>query len=290
MKNRNSLLIALVSLSLIATSIWAQDTKTKKSVEVLQGPATAKLGTIAKIELPEGYAFLDGKTTREMMKAAGEPTSGKELGFLRPTNGQWSAFFEFNDIGYVKDAEKEKLDADKLLQSYRDGTAAQNKDREAAGRPPIEIVGWEKKPSYDPETHNLTWAIRATTGGEPLLNYNTRLLGRKGVMEVVLVCDPADLPATLPTFNKLLTDYSFSSGESYAEYRPGDKIAKYGLAALVLGGAAVGAAKLGLLGPVILLFKKAWKLVVVAFVAVVGFFKKMFARLFGKKDEARMGD
>jgi len=38
-----------------------------------------------------------------------------------------------------------------------------------------------------------------------------------------------------------------------------------------------------LLGPVILLFKKAWKLVIIAIAAVAAFFKKIFARLFGSK-------
>jgi uncharacterized membrane-anchored protein len=76
----------------------------------------------------------------------------------------------------------------------------------------------------------------------------------------------------------LLAGYSYQTGNSYAEFRPGDKIAKYGLGALVLGGAAVGAAKLGLFTWLLVFLKKGWKLVVVAFVAVVSFFKKLFAR------------
>ena len=251
----------------------------------MYGPATAKLGVIAQIELPAGFAFLDGKTTRALMKASGEPTSGREQGFIRPTNAQWSVIFEFNDVGYVKDDDKDKLNAAKLLKSYQDGTAEQNKEREAAGRPPMIIVGWEQEPRYDPVTHNLTWAIRATSGGEPFLNYNTRLLGRKGVMEVVLICDPNDLPTTLPTFQGLLANHKFMTGESYAEYRAGDKIAKYGLGALVLGGAAVGAAKLGMLAWVLPLLKKIWVFIVAAVVAAANFFKRLFNRVTGKKDE-----
>lgn len=275
-------LALLFSALLFATATPAAQ---PKEMEVLHGPATAKLGAVSQLEIPAGFAFLDGEMTRALMKASGEPTSGNELGFLRPTNGEWSVIFEFSDIGYVKDDDKDKLDAPKLLKSYQDGTAQQNKAREAAGHPPLLIVGWEQEPKYDSETHNLTWAIRATSGGEPLLNYNTRLLGRKGVMEVVLICDPKDLPTTLPEFKNLLTHHKFATGESYAEYRPGDKIAKYGLGALVLGGAAVGAAKLGLLGPVILFFKKAWKLVVVGVVALLGVFKKLFNRMTGRRDE-----
>ena len=146
-------------------------------------------------------------------------------------------------------------------------------------------MGWEQEPKYDPATHNLAWAIRATSEGRAILNYNTRLLGRKGVMEVVLICKPEEFAETLPAFNGLLTNHKFQSGETYVEFKPGDKIAKYGLGALVLGGGAVAAAKLGLLGPVILLFKKAWKLVVVAIVAVVSMFKKMLNKITGNRSD-----
>jgi len=83
----------------------------------------------------------------------------------------------------------------------------------------------------------------------------------------------------------LLAGYSFSTGQTYAEYRPGDKVAKIGLAALVLGGAAVGAAKLGLFGPLLLFIKKAWKIVVVGVAALAASLKKFVARLFGGKSQ-----
>ena len=257
-------------------------------LNVLQGPAIAALEGIARIDVPAGYSFIDGKGTRALMKALGEPSSGHELGLLSPTNRDWSVVFEFSQIGYVKDDEKDKLEPDKLLEAIKRGTAEANKERLRAGHRPLEIVGWEIPPKYDPTTHNLEWAIRATSDDRPILNYNTRLLGRKGVMEAVLIVEPDKLPDTLPVFRQLLAGYSFVSGQSYAEYRPGDKVAKYGLAALVLGGTAVGAAKLGLLGPVLLFFKKAWKLLVVALVAVVASFRKIFSRLFGRKDESGM--
>lgn len=289
MLNRNSLLLTVCGLALAASPLFSQDSKTPK-LDVLKGPATAKLGDVAQIQVPAGFAFLDGKTTRALLKASGESPSGNELGFIRPTNANWSVLFEFSDIGYVKDDDKDKLDAPKLLQSYKDGTVEQNKRREAAGRPPLVVVGWEQEPRYDPETHNLTWAIRATSGGQPLLNYNTRLLGRKGVMEVVLICEPDQLANTLPTFRNLLAAHKFQSGESYAEFRKGDKLAKYGLAALITGGAAVGAAKLGLLAWLLPFLKKAWFLVVAALVAVAGFFKKIFRRLTGRDEEIRRED
>jgi uncharacterized membrane-anchored protein len=282
MPNSRRLLLVAFCLVLTVPSLRAQ--KAEAKLNILKGPAKASMATVARIDVPSGYSFLDGAGTRKLMKASGEPVSGNEMGMMAPTNGDWSVIFEFSDVGYVKDDEKDKLDADKLLASFRSGTAEQNKERQRNGQPPLEIIGWEQPPQYDPVTHNLEWAIRASSAGRPILNYNTRLLGRKGVMEIVLIVEPESLPAALPKFKSLLANYSFQSGESYAEYKPGDKVAAYGLTALVVGGAAVGAAKLGLFAGLAVLLKKAWKLVVVAVVAVAAVFKKIFARLTGRGD------
>jgi len=254
------------------------------------GPTNANLGASGKIQVPEGYVLLDGAASRERLKAAGEPVSGNEVGWLIPTNGEWSVVFEFNSVGYIKDDDKNNLDPDKLLASIKAGNEEGNKEREKAGRPRVEVVGWDIPPHYDETTHNLEWAIRGSVEGQPLLNYNTRILGRKGVMEVVLIVDPKDVPATLPQFKNLLAGYSFQTGQTYAEYRQGDKVAKYGLAALVVGAGAVGAAKLGLLAPIILALKKAWKLVIIAFAAVIGYFKKMFRKITGKDRQTGSGE
>lgn len=274
---------ALITLATI--SAIAQEPAARKS-KALEGPALAKLAGVAELTVPIGHLFLDGKTTREMMEAAGEPVNGDEAGFLSPTNRDWAVYFQYDNCGFVKDDEKDKLDSTKLLNEIRKGNDAGNEYRKEHGNPPLEIIGWEQEPKYDPVTHNLTWAIRATSQGEQIVNYNTRLLGRKGVMEVVLVCDPADLQKNLPAFQAVLAGYKYTSGETYAEYKPGDKIAKYGLGALVLGGAAVGAAKLGLFAWLGVLLKKGFKLVIVAVVAIAAFFKKLFAKIFNRNSDS----
>ena len=279
------LVSTMCGLALSGAAFGSDSAAAKPKLNVLHGPAKAQLESIAQIDVPSGYVFLDGKGTRALMKASGEPTSGSELGFLRPTNAHWSVLFEFADIGFVKDDDKDKLDADKLLASIKRGTEEANKERVRAGNAPLEIVGWEVPPKYDATTHNLEWAIRATSEGRPILNYNTRLLGRKGVMEVVLIVEPDALQETLPTFRELLAGYSFQSGNKYAEYRQGDKVAKYGLAALVVGGAAVGAAKLGLFTALLVFLKKGWKLVVVALAALAAILKKFLSAVFGRRNE-----
>jgi uncharacterized membrane-anchored protein len=270
---------------LTALPLCAQDSSSdaKRKLGVIEGPATAKLQDIAQVQVPAGYVFVDGKGLRALLKKAGEPTSGNEMGLLRPTNHAWTVIFEFRDIGYVKDDDKNNLDADKLLKAIKEGTAEANKERVKNGNAPLEVVGWEQPPKYDEATHNLEWCIRGTSEDRAIVNFNTRLLGRKGVMEAVLIVDPEKLPETMPAFRDVLANYSFQTGQTYAEYHSGDKVAKYGLAALVLGGAAVGAAKLGLLTWVLVLFKKGFKLIVVAFVAIVASIKKLFAKIFGRR-------
>ena len=267
----------LVALLLaFATAALAAQEKAAEKPKGIVGPGKGVMLDVGQIEVPVGYEFYDGKTTRAFMKAVGEPVSGQEVGLLMPTNGNFTVFFEFSDIGYVKDDDKDKLDAEKLLASIKRGNDEGNKERAKAGNPPLEIIGWEMPPRYDDKTHNLEWSIRARSAGEEILNYNTRLLGRKGVMEVVLVVDPENLQATLPLFRQALGGYSFQGGQTYAEYRSGDKVAKYGLAALVVGGAAVGAAKLGLFATLAVFLKKAWKLVVVAIAAIAAAVRKLF--------------
>jgi uncharacterized membrane-anchored protein len=248
----------------------------------MRGPANTKIKDIAEFKIPEGYMFTDAKGTQELLRLMGNPTSGNELGFFAPANyfsrqssNGWFVIFEFDKSGYVKDDEKDKLDAAAMLKAIKKGTEYGNREREKMKAPPIEVIGWHTPPRYDAETHNLEWAINLSSEGHANVNYNTRLLGRTGVMEASLVVEPENLEAILPIFKDYLKGYSFASGQKYAEYRPGDKVAQYGLAALIVGGAAAGAAKLGLFAWAAVLLKKFWKLIVLAVVAVSGFLSKL---------------
>jgi uncharacterized membrane-anchored protein len=221
--------------------------------------------------VPFGCVFLDAENTRLFLNSRGEPVSGHELGFLTSTNQVWSVLFIFDEGGYVKDDEKDKLDPAKLLHSIQQGVSKGNKDRQRNGNAPIEVVGWEIPPKYDPVQHNLEWAIRGVCEGRPMVNCNTRLLGRKGVMEVILVVAPERLSETLPVFRKVLAGCSYQPGQTYAEFRPGDPVAKYGLAALVVGGAALGAGKSGLLAWV-------WLPILLVLLAAAGWWRMLFPK------------
>lgn len=246
---------------------WA----TYEGVKWQNGPSVGTLGDTAQVKVPEGFVFAGANDTRIIMEANQNPLTGREMGFVAPANENWFAVFEFDDVGYVKDDEKDSLDSEALLESIKQGTEAGNKERLRRGWPIMTIVGWEQPPRYSEISHNLEWAVRAQSEGLPVINHNTRLLGRGGVMEVTLVTDPATLTETLPKFKKMLEGFEFNSGHRYAEFRAGDRTAAYGLTGLIVGGGTAALVKTGA-------FKWIWKALVAAGIGVAALVKKLFSR------------
>ncbi len=271
-----SKLRSLLPLLFVCTLAAPLNGQTLAELNWQSGPLTASLGDKAGINVPEGFAFLGPEDTQKMMELMGNIVSGFEAGLIYPGEGDWFIVFEFNPTGYIKDDDKDELDADGILQRIREGTEAANEIRRERGFPDLTIVGWEHPPRYNTATNNLEWAIRAVSEQEPVVNYNTRLLGRRGVMEVALVIDPAELQEKLPTYQELLGTFDFRQGERYAEYQPGDKLAAYGLTALIAGGAGAVAAKTGLLAALGKLIAKCWKILIVALIGVGAFLKRFF--------------
>jgi uncharacterized membrane-anchored protein len=268
----------LLAVFFAAATVYAQqNTEVEsvfKSVKWQIGPCVSELGDKAEMRVPEGYIFADGNDTRRLLEVMHNIPSGIELGFLAPKTLEWFLIFEFQESGYIKDDEKNSLDADAILKSLREGTEKANEEKTKRGWDTMSIVGWQQPPRYNPATNNLEWAVIATAKAntETVVNWNTRLLGRSGVMSVKLVSEPDSLTKILPTYTDLLnTNFAYKTGNRYADFRQGDKVAQYGLSALVLGGAAAVAAKSGF-------FKVIWKALIFVFLAAAGFLKKIFGR------------
>lgn len=242
------------------------------------GPATGQLGTRATVEIPEGYAFLGPAGAAALNELMENPPTGVDEYVLAPETLAWTAYFSFNPIGYVKD--DESLDPDDILASIREGTEAGNVERRKRGWDTMDILGWSFAPQYDEQIKALEWAVLAQmeSSGAQVVNYNTRLLGRRGVMEVVMVSPPDTLSASIADFKHLVPGYEFSAGEKYAEFVEGDHVAEYGLAALITGGAAAVAAKKGWLAAIGIFLVKMWKLLLIGLVAVGAGFRKFFRR------------
>jgi uncharacterized membrane-anchored protein len=243
----------------------------------IRGPQQVALFGNSTLDLPAGYVFLDPAETAKLETITHNLGGGTEY-FLAPEDLHWGAHFSFKDDGYVKD--DEKIDAPSLLQSIKDGTEAGNKTRRERGWDEMQVVGWQTPPHYETQTNRLEWAVtgRDLKSNAEVVNFNTRILGRGGVMSVVLIADPQELSAATDQFKSTLAGFSYSAGQRYAEYRPGDKVAKYGLAALVTGGAAALAVKTGLWKVIVGAAVAGWKFIAAAFVALFGGIARRFKR------------
>lgn len=246
------------------------------AIQWQEGPATAQIGGESRLSVPDGCGFTDATGARQFMIATENPPSGNELGVLlcdmsEADGDEWFVVFSFDESGYVKDDDAAELDADAILASMREGNEIGNRERAKQGWATLNITGWAKPPYYDLQSNNLTWALAATSEGHGVVNHSVRLLGRGGVMHADLVVAPENLTSTLPAFDKIIGTHAFVEGRRYSEWKPGDKVAEYGLTALVAGGAVAVAAKSGILA-------KLGKFIVIGIVAIGAWLKSLFSR------------
>ncbi|QDU88079.1 hypothetical protein Pla175_14490 [Pirellulimonas nuda] len=242
----------------------------KLGLQWQQGPTESKIGSQAQIKVPAGYRFLDSSGSQNLLEAFGNIADDEDLGLISPQGTtDWFVVFSFDNVGYVKDDEKGNIDKAALLEQFRESSKIGNDQRRSMGLPPLNFVGWAVEPYYNDEANSLEWGLKYESEGDGVVNYFTKRLGRRGVMNCNLVVDPEDLDSVLPKFRSALAGFEFASGEKYAEFKAGDKVAEYGLTALVAGGALAIAAKSGLLA-------KFWKLIVLGVVGAGALLKKLF--------------
>jgi uncharacterized membrane-anchored protein len=223
------------------------------------GPKDVALGHDIKIDLPPGYAYLPPGPAGKLLEKNGGFHNENVLGLIASTDPKedWFVVARFEDSGFIKD--DEKIDADELLSAMRDGAKESNEERQKRGFKPLSVDGWSEPPHYDAGKHHLVWALIVSDPDGKSVNYNTRILGRKGYVSLNLVTDPAALAQYRGHAGTLLTATHFGSGARYEDFNEKtDKVAEYGLAGLVMAGAGLGAAKLIKIG----LIAKFWKVII----------------------------
>lgn len=286
---QTSRLAIAVGACFLCTSVaWAQDAAPQQNsvgqriaaLHWVEGPTQVKIGGNASFKVPSGYRFLGPSDTVKFMDLTKNLPPGDGATIFAPDDFRWWGMFEYDDVGHVPD--KEKIDADALLSSLRQSQEEANKQLTSRGWATLEVTGWKYTPFYDPDTHNLSWAVdlRNSNGGEDI-NYNTRLLGRTGYTAATLVADPVGLQASVDQFKGVVAGYTYNSDQTYAAFKPGDKVAEYGLAALITGGAVAVAAKTGFWKVIVGALVAGWKLIAAAAVALFAGAGRFMKRMVG---------
>lgn len=276
----------VLSLLLGLGAVQAADPAPPK-LNPVAGPKEIDLGDQGTLKLPAGYVYLNASDAAALMTHWGNPGPHKLLGLVMGATEQdaWAVSLKFRNEGYVKDEDAKSWNADELFKSVKEGTEASNEERRKLGGGELHVIDWVQKPQYDAATHRLVWGMRAEavqgTQRDESVNYHTYVLGREGFIEMNLMTDSKSLAAARPRADELLAATSFGPGKRYEDFSEStDKVAQYGLAALVAGGVAK---KLGLLATLGLLFAKFWKVALVG----VALFGGGIAKLFKRKSEGK---
>lgn len=282
------------ALALLVTVSAAPDlAEIKKLADNLhfqQGAIDLRNG-LAKITVPAGFRYLNSADTETVLtKIWGNPPGGgKTLGMLFPAEvgpidrDGWGVVITYEEDGYVKDDDAAKINYDDLLKQMKKDTAESSKVRQEKGYPAIELVGWAARPRYDAAEKKMYWAKELRFGDSSVntLNYDIRMLGRRGVLVLNAVASVDQLALIEKATPELLGMVNFQDGHRYADFNAStDKVATYGLAALVAGGLL---AKGGLFKVLIAGLIAAKKFVIIGAIALFAGIKKLIAKFTAPK-------
>ena len=270
--------------SMITLVAFTQDPDVQFQIDSIEKTFTYEHGTITlkngigQIVVPDGFKYLNpAQAERVIVDLWGNPGGENiTLGLILPEdqgvlNERGYVFnIQYDEIGYVKDNDADKIDYDELMTEMKKEAVEANKLREEQGYEPIYMVGWAAKPFYDGNKKILHWAkeIKFGTNEVNTLNYNVRVLGRKGVLVLNAIATMADLPLVKKDVPLVLDIVQFNDGFKYQDFDPKiDEVAAWTIGGLVAGKLL---AKVGFFAVLL----KFWKLIAIAVFGFLGAFWK----------------
>ena len=239
---------------------------------------------LAVLQVPAGYRYLSAKQSQYVLSQLwGNPPDSTTLGMLFPENqgpfheNSHAIEISYSEEGYIDDSDAKDLDYTDLLAEMQSDVRDGNPARVQAGYPKVELVGWASPPFYDANTHKLHWAkeLNFESSETNTLNYNIRILGRKGYLVLNVIGDINVLPAIKMNIKPVLASVDFTKGNRYSDFNPDiDEVAAYGVGGLIAGKVL---AKVGFFA----LFLKFWKVIITVVMAAFYYIRKKF---FGEKE------
>lgn len=293
-------IVSVLMVTIFSSAMCAQEeefTTQQSVIDSIENSFNYQYGKISlednigEINIPKGFKYLNPEQSKYILVDLwGNPESDNmTLGMILPENykvieGKGYVFnIEYDEIGYVKDDDADDIDYDELLEGMQEETIEGNKTRESMGYEPVHLLGWASKPYYDKDRKILHWAKEIKFGTDSIntLNYNVRVLGRKGVLILNAISTMDDIAQVKQDIPQVLNIVEFNDGFKYKDFDPSvDEVAAWTIGGLVAGKVL---AKAGFFA-IIAKFGK------VIFLAIAGFVGVLFKRLRGKKNEDSTDD
>jgi uncharacterized membrane-anchored protein len=278
-----------VTIGFVADAADSDPEAIMRSLHPQAGKVVVSKG-LAELDLGSEYRYLDpDDATTFLVKILGNPASavtGND-GVILPTAGgeTWFAILQYAPEGHVSDSDATTIDYDELLKKMKSDADADAKQRRASGYEGAELVGWSQKPFYDPSAKKLYWAKSIRFDNEPklTLNYDVRILGREGFVNIKIVDSIEHLDKINLQMPALLSMVNFTKNNRYADYNKStDHTAAYGLAGLIAGGVL---AKVGFFKGLLALAAAFWKVIAVFVLGLFATIGNFLKRLVGRKSD-----
>lgn len=284
----------MAGMCLLSINAFAQDAAQAKAEQLVaslhfQDGDIALPAADAHFHLSPQFRYLDKADTRKVLEQLwGNPPDDDVLGMVVPAQSSlladdgWAVVVTYAGDGYVPDKDASSIDYAKMLKQMQDATRENNEQRKKDGYRAFDLVGWAVPPHYDADSKKLYWARELKVEGSQVdtLNYDIRVLGRRGFLSLNAIAAMPQLGTVRDGMQQLLPMAEFDAGARYADYNKStDKLAAYGIAALIGGGLA---AKAGLFAKLGLVLAKFWKLGLVGLAALGSGIKRFFGGGRGK--------
>ncbi len=246
-----------------------------------------EINSDVKLNVPTGYKFMPKADAEYVVfDFWGNPKQDGLLGLIVKDDysianaDNWAFVVTYDKSGFVKDEDAADINYDDMMEQMKEDEVAENEQRVKDGYSAVYMIGWAAKPFYDKKNNILHWAKSlkfGDTATDTTLNYDVRILGRRGVLSlnaVGSVSQIADIKTHIPDIIHIA---KFNEGSRYIDFDPSvDQVAAYTIGGLVAGKLL---AKAGLLA----LLLKNIKLILLALGVFFGGFRNKIAGLFGKK-------
>lgn len=248
------------------------------------------LNSEVNLNIPAGYKFMERSDAENVVyQIWGNPSTPDNpvLGLIVKedynilNSEEWALVVRYEDAGYVKDEDADKIDYKEMMEQIHESEKEENKDRVKAGYGTVHIIDWAIQPYYDKKNNVLHWAkaIKFGDSEDTTLNYDVRVLGRRGLLSmnaVGVMQQLEDIKSQVPV---IMSMAKFKKGSTYSEFSPGvDKVAAYTIGGLIAGKLL---AKAGLIA----LLLKNIKLILIGITAFFGGFGKKIIGFFRRKKE-----
>ncbi|KNY29422.1 DUF2167 domain-containing protein [Pseudobacteroides cellulosolvens] len=205
-------------------------------------PGTFNIGEdLAIIKLDAGFKFIDKENCAKFMESLPEIPDDSDLAIIRFENATSNGYvnFSYDKVGYILDDTSSIRDEKLLLDEIIKSNEKFNEERIKKNIPPLYIVDWDEKPHYEKNLNTLVWSYLCQTDkdtNDRFINYDFRILGRFGYMNVKLVCSVEEKEWAKTMLNKIINGFEYRPGKKYSDYNKSqDKVSNLKLGSLITG-------------------------------------------------------